>query len=257
VKTGVAAFLAMAGTLVLIPIQHLVLDLPPLATWLVDLGILLGFLVVVGLASKGRWDGVLVDERNKLSLSRLQTILWSILVIGSMIAFAFIRLRAKVDDPLNISVPEELLIAIGITTTALVGSPLIRSVKEQPDKTPNRDQAEATIQKLGLGNAPQLRGLIVVNPQPSQATWIDMIRGEEGGNAAALDVGKIQMFWFTGLLVVAYLVMISTQLPVDYGKDAVGTALSGLPELSAAFIGLLAISNGTYLTNKAVPHTAT
>lgn len=230
----------------------------PWAHWLLDLMILLAFVVAVGVVAKGRLDGVLVDERNKLSLSRLQTVLWSIVVIGSLIAFALIRLKANVPDPLNVPVPEELLIAIGITTTALVGSPLIRNIKEQPDKEANAVQQSATLRRLGgAAESVSTRGLIVVNGTPTKASWIDMLRGEEAGNAAALDVGKIQMFWFTGLLLAAYLVMIGAQLPPDGAPATViAEKLKGLPELGASFIALLAISNGTYLANKAAPHTA-
>jgi hypothetical protein len=254
---GAAAAVAMVGAMVLIPAQHLLLNLTPLASWLIDLAILVAFLVIVGGIAKGRIDGVLIDERNKVSLSRLQTALWSVVVIGSIIAFSLIRFKAGVPDPLNVPVPEELLIAIGVTTTALVGTPIIHSVKQQPEKRPNGDQATLTGRRLGLVGQPRMRGLIVVNEAPATASWIDMLRGEEAGDAAALDIGKIQMFWFTGLLVAAYAVMVGGQLPPDGATTAiVAEKLDGLPALSASFIALLAISNGTYLANKAAPHTA-
>jgi hypothetical protein len=255
-STGVAAFLAMVGALVLIPVQHLVLDWP-FANWLIDLGTLLAFIVIVGIVGKGRLEGVLIDERNKMSLSRLQTVLWSVVIIGSMVAFALIRLKAGALDPLNVSVPDALLVAVGITTTALAGSPIIRSVKEQSEKRPNADQVRDTGIGLGLSGEPRMRGLIVVNETPAAASWMDMLRGEEGGNAAALDIGKIQMFWFTGLLVAAYLVMIGAQITTGANAATVVGGLDGLPEISPAFVTLLGIANGAYLANKAVPHTAT
>ncbi len=39
---------------------------------------------------------------------------------------------------------------------------------------------------------------------PSHAQWSDLFRGEEVGNGAYLDIGRVQMFYFTFILVLAY-----------------------------------------------------
>ena len=39
----------------------------------------------------GRFDGVLIDSRNKISLSRLQLILWTVVVLSAWCAFALHR----------------------------------------------------------------------------------------------------------------------------------------------------------------------
>jgi hypothetical protein len=247
-----------------IPIQHLVLGWP-LLSWGIDLAILGASLAVLGAITNQRLDGVLVDERNKLSLSRFQTAAWTVVVIGSFVAFVMIRLEAGVADPLAVAVPEELWLAIGIATTALIGTPIIHQVKQQSDKQPDPSQLATMTTQLG-GTALTTRGYLVLNEKPSEAAWSDMTKGEEVGNAATLDIGKIQMFWFSTLLLVVYALAVGALISdavaasdaIDDAAEAtrvLADGLSGLPELSSAFVALLGISNGTYLAYKAVPHT--
>ena len=71
--------------------------------------------------------------------------------------------------------------------------------------------------------------------------------GEETGNATKPDMGKIQMFYFTIILVITYaLALIRTF------KDP--SLPAALPAISASMIALLGISHAGYLANKAVPH---
>jgi hypothetical protein len=55
----------------------------PVYPWLVELAIVFFLLVAVGLGSDGYPFGVLVDGRNKISLSRLQIILWTNLFVAT------------------------------------------------------------------------------------------------------------------------------------------------------------------------------
>lgn len=45
--------------------------------WLVTLVLLTVFLMVADRGITDRWEGLLIDERNKMTLSRLQMILWT------------------------------------------------------------------------------------------------------------------------------------------------------------------------------------
>ena len=87
-------------------------------------------------------------------------------------------------------------------------------------------------------------------------------RGEEIGNAAHLDVGKIQMFYFAVVLVLAYAVLLGTMFanithPSTTCEIATGMSMiCGLPSLPDGMVALLGISNGGYLGNKVIPHTA-
>ena len=117
-------------------------------------------------------------------------------------------------------------------------------------KADPRDEAQTFNQLANQGvEARQLEteGLIVENQDPRQARWSDLFRGEETANAAQLDLGKIQMFYFTIVLLIAYAVAL--------GEDLASLSIvTTFPELSEGMIALLGISHAGYLTHKAVPH---
>jgi multidrug efflux pump subunit AcrA (membrane-fusion protein) len=72
----------------------------------------------------------LIDSRNRISLSRLQITLWSILVLPAFLAIALPRsLPNGTENPLNIALPVELVTALGISTASLAGSSLVKSNK--------------------------------------------------------------------------------------------------------------------------------
>jgi hypothetical protein len=87
------------------------------------------FAAIAGQGITGLWRGLLIDERNKISLSRLQRTLWTIVVLSGFLTAALSNLEAGQPDPLAISAPSELWLLMGISTTSLVASPLIKSTK--------------------------------------------------------------------------------------------------------------------------------
>ncbi|RZN38742.1 MAG: hypothetical protein EF813_04625 [Methanosarcinales archaeon] len=75
----------------------------------------------------------------------------------------------------------------------------------------------------------------------------NMFKGEETGNATQLDLGKIQMFYFTLVLVLTYAVAL--------GDTLVGIeTIAEFPVLSSSMVTLMLISHAGYLTNKAIPY---
>ena len=76
----------------------------------------------------------------------------------------------------------------------------------------------------------------------------DLFQGEEIGNAAHLDLGKIQMFYFTLVLVLAYVVMLGAM----FSRNS-GPINNTLPRLPAGIVALLGISSEGYLVNKVIP----
>jgi hypothetical protein len=71
-------------------------DLRPLVLWIAGMVIILILLALAGREINGRWVGVLIDSRNKLSLSRLQISLWTTLVLSAYLAMAIPRVVASV-----------------------------------------------------------------------------------------------------------------------------------------------------------------
>jgi hypothetical protein len=87
----------------------------------------------------------------------------------------------------------------------------------------------------------------------SDASFSDMFEGNEIGNTAHVDLGKVQMFFFTVTVAVAYAVAVAKSIHDGqlYGAEYV------FPTLSSGMVALLGISNAGYLANKGVDHTKT
>lgn len=107
---------------------------------------------------------------------------------------------------------------MGISTTSLVASPLLLSGK-----------------KLARGE------------KPHDARWTDLFVGEETGTEHHADLGKIQLFFFTVVLVLGYAVAVGQ----SFGSHA--ASVHALPRIDAAVVILLTISHAGYLTKKAIP----
>jgi len=96
-------------------------------------------------------------------------------------------------------------------------------------------------------------GVLYKNPSISDASFSDMFEGSEVGNAAQVDLAKVQMFFFTLVVALGYIYAFTAVLRK---QDIYGASFS-FPPLSDAMIALLGISNGGYLGSKAVNHTPT
>lgn len=212
--------------------------------WIVGMLTLFGLTMIVGRGVTGVWKGAFVDERLKMSLSRLQMFVWTILVISAFGTMAIARLYShEIDNAsaMDIGVPETIWALLGISTTSLIGSPLIKSAKKnEPPKDPKikveaqgKDTTEVTWE-----------GQIVKNRSIDDATFADLFRGENVENFMLLDMAKIQMFFFTFLLVLAY--------GASVGAALQDSELASLPDVGAGMLPLLGISHAGYLASKIV-----
>jgi hypothetical protein len=220
--------------------------------WLATLILLTLFAAVAGHGITGLWRGLLIDERNKISLSRLQMILWTIIVLSGFFIASLSNVSIGKDSPLSIGIPAELWILMGISTTSLVGSPLILSnKKDKPIKEDEKTRTFGLMERQGVDvNKLDHKGQVVVNKLLEDAQMSDLFKGEEIGNAAQVDLAKIQMFYFTLILVIVYAVALGKLL-------AGGTAIAQFPPFDKSMVALLGISHAGYLTSKAVPHSET
>lgn len=247
---------ALLAILIAIVVAGLVLT--PAQAFAAIAVLMLGFVTIAGRGVTGLWRGALVDDRNKISLSRLQMALWTVVILAAFLAAALTNIgNVGGANPLAIAIPQQLWLLMGISTTALVASPLIRSTKrdvkpqEKDEKDKENVQAKLTLvaRQRGLDpNEVTTRGVEVVNRQPKDARWSDVLQGEEVGNGPHLDLGKVQNLFFTLVLVVAY----AAVLVAEFSEG--GPVLS-LPALDTGMVTLLAISHGGYLAYKATPHT--
>jgi|WetSurSiteA1Bulk_404760.scaffolds.fasta_scaffold32431_1 hypothetical protein len=229
-------------------------------------------IVIAGKGVVGRWQGLLIDDRNRFALSRLQLILWTTLILSAFVASVTINLNyACKSNPINatvianaatIAVPQDIWILMGIATTSLVGSPLILSMnkgKTVAGTAENRAdviKAHEALKNEGRAKedlkefaAAQVDGQLIVNSDPKWANWSDMFKGDYTNNAAQLDLGKVQMLYFTLIVLIVY----TTALVVLLASSK--EEIHQFPALSEGMIALLGISNGGYLLNKTVSAT--
>ncbi len=209
--------------------------------------VLAAFLLVLGQSISGTPFGVLVNERNLMSLSRFQAAVWTIVVVGGYLTMVVARIKAGTANAVDVGIPQELWLAMGISSTSLLGTPLLLSGKRQ--REPDARVVESAASQLAepkkdLEN--QRVGCLYANKSMQDARVADIFQGDEVGNTAHVDLAKVQMFYFTAIAAVSYFADVSTSV--------MRGATDGLPPLSQGLIALLAISHGGYLVSKTTDH---
>src|SRR5689334_1875434 len=218
--------------------------------WLGIMLLLALFGIIAGNGVTGQWLGLLIDTRNKVSLARFQMVLWTILILSAYLTGVMVNVDLKRPEPLSIGIPPDLWLLMGISTTSLIGSPLILSAKKaRESKEPDKQRALAALERQAVDTGKiAIVGQLVINQTPDVARWADMFQGSETGNVGQLDLGKVQMFFFTLIIVLAYASAISALF-----QQNTEPVLS-LPVIDGGMLALLSISHAGYLVNKALPH---
>ncbi len=86
---------------------------------------------------------------------------------------------------------------------------------------------------------------VAVNADPGSARFSDMFLGDDALNKDSVDLSKVQMFYFTIILVFGYAVALGGVFL--YKSDL------QFPAIADGFLALLGISHAGYLSYKAVP----
>lgn len=205
--------------------------------WIITALVITGLIIVIGWVVSGKWLGALVDSRNKMSLSQLQILLWTIVFVSSYFTIAFTF------QTMNVYVPEELWALLGVSTGSAAGAIIIKGNK----------RAQEPAARLNLNPATRV-GLLSTANAPSFA---DIFRGDEATNATTVDISKVQMFFFTVAAVIGYVIAL---LSCDLTKSPADVTVkygAYFPAFSAGLVTLIGISHTGYLTVKAAPRTPT
>ena len=230
--------------------------LPPGWNWIATLVLMFAFVMFLGKVMTYRIWGFLINDRNLMSVSRFQTTLWTLLVLSGFFAIVMQRLAAgHVSDALDVAIPWEVWSLLGISSAALVGSPLISNGKRaKTPKDPN-DMGKQLDKRFGFqdGTSARVReGTLYANPKIEDARFTDMFEGDELKDTSLIDLAKLQMFFFTVVVAVAYGAGLFNLLTsTDLGAKV------AMPTMSAGLLALMGISNGAYLANKGIEKTPT
>jgi hypothetical protein len=232
--------------------QELSLVLPLICT-MVSMAILM---LAAGLAWKGLWFGVLVDERNRISMSRVQQVAWTILLLSGVIVMAWFNAAlmggpdaANAGFELFPSMVGQLWAALGIN---LAVTPILSSAILDSKAAPQQGQTQ-----LGLRSFVRPAALDT-NPSPSEYSWLDLVTGETTDTENQLDVGRIQHLVISGGLLTTYFMALIgwlDHIPGSAVTDAIANhkaLFADMPGVgSGTFVGLLAVSHAGYLAFKA------
>ncbi len=244
---------------------------------------IVALVMAAGLAFQGLFFGALIDERNRLSLSRTQMVAWTIVLLGgySVLAMFNVALLAShgreqlqavavgastVQSAFSLfpSMDPSLWAVLGISVAV---SPYL-SRRILPFQTVDEEAGGAARELEVRPTAPQPANMPAGSPRPldsrasaSEASWSDLFQGEWAADADHVDVSRLQHLVITGLLLASYTVLL-----IEYVQALGGTSVlvamktgapvfTSMPPVDGTFVGLLALSHAAYLGFKALPET--
>lgn len=250
VKTGFALILIIVA-MVFVP--FITLDAPRMALFLVQVLMAL-FLAFLGKALVGRIWGVFIDDQLSMSVSRFQLVLWSVMVLSAVLVIGVRHAAAGGGADLKIDLDWTILAALGISATSTIAAPAIRATKDNFTPDPSvLAKAGAAYNMTALEVQNESQGLNFPNANVKEAKFTDMFQGDEVGNSYLLDMGKVQMFFFTIMAIVVYEAQLVTLLmDVTPGDSDIA-----FPKLAEGIVSLMGISHAGYLASKAVKVTPT
>lgn len=170
-------------------------------------------LAKIGQSKKLGFLGLIVDERGKYSLSRLQALVWTYLIGAAYIGIAAERVQF-------IGIPDNLLTLMGVSLGSAVVSQAIKTWKI--DSQVSVHEVKETEQ---------------ISP-----TLIDIVSEEEEGFENRLSLGKFQMLVWTVISLAIYTIILLIK--------AKSSNLTELPEVTLTMVELMGISQGAYLIHK-------
>jgi hypothetical protein len=219
-------------------------------------------LMAISVGVTGKVSGAFWSSRNTYSLSRLQVLLWTWLVLSALLAVVICRAWGMLDTQhqvdglsvaLEIYIPPELLAVMSISLASGAAAPAILSLKSRADAPPPQALVAAATR---TGAEVHAVGKLLVRAEQCPPLFKDLFQSDDAAAAGTVDIGKVQQFAVSLILWGVYLAMLcelfysgaDSALPEGVTKGA-----TALPPLSPTFVYLLGLSHVGYLAYKAVP----
>ena len=227
--------------------------IPVPVLWLINLAFFIADGIAIGYCITGNVYGIFINERKLMSISRVQVAFWTLLILSAFFTIFVVRLRAGVNDPINIGIDSLMWGVMGISLGSLAGRTALmgRKASAEPKPETMTKASEEAAKNLAGENANVIKanstGVLYVNESINDASLMDMFQGDEVGNTWVIDIGKVQMFFFTVVLLIAYASQIwAMLLHTDIGQ------MTDLPTLTEGFVALLGISHAGLLASSGV-----
>ncbi len=189
----------------------------------------------VGLTKAGGL-GILIDTRGRYSLSQFQLVVWTIVVL-SLVGGVFMGrlMGGAAATALTFTIPTNLLLVMGISLGSAVGAAATKSYKD------------ISASERVAASIPAKQALAIPGTKAPTPFFGQMFLVEEGAMAdQVIDITKFQNFWFTLIVVVAYIAMVAAY----FAGLADPSKITQLPDFSSQMVVLLAISHGGYFVGK-------
>ena len=159
------------------------------------------------------FPGLITGKDNRLSISKLQVVLWTLIAILSYITLKMMEACCHV--PMDTNIPHNLLILIGLNLTTLV---------------------------LAKGMTGQAVEKGYIKTMSVQTSITDLYRAD---NDKTTDLMKFQMLCWTAVAVVVYFISFFAQFNGDVKNI-------GFPDIDSTLLYFMLVGQGAYLGDKAI-----
>ncbi len=131
----------------------------PIALWAGSVALILALFMLLGWTYNRTWKGIIVNDRNMLSASRLQAVIWSAVLLGTALALFLMRLRAGDAAPLGFDLPNEVVGLAGVSVGSLAAAAGVQQVRKgrQPTGHEVLRRGEQAISRFETGYTADVR----------------------------------------------------------------------------------------------------
>src|SRR5471032_83044 len=169
-----------------------------LAGFLGTLAGIFSFFLACGVALTGKPFGMLQTGQNTYSIARLQMVAWTWVILSALIGVAVARLwqQKSAATALDIYIPANLLIVMGISFFTGAAAPALMSLKAGTPAT--EGQVQTARDRMNESNV-VANGQLMVRQSGRTPNFSDLIGGDDIATAGTVDISKVQQLLITAL----------------------------------------------------------